>query len=139
MSEYTPVDTSEVKLSKIKVAKDLEQEIKDICAVLDDTTTHQWADRVKAMQSIQSIVCTESCREISNFFKVLPNLVKPLTVQLLDLRSAISKEASATVRIMVQTLGDDFSFLSTKFMHESSLFKLVSCATKILNEQGHLC
>ena len=57
----------------------------------------------------------------------------------MDLRSAITREASNAVRIMAQVMEDDFSSLAPKFMHEGSLFKLVSCATKIINEHGNLC
>jgi excinuclease UvrABC helicase subunit UvrB len=77
------------------------------------------------METIQSIALTERCTELPMFFKLIDKLVRPLTNQLMDLRSAVTKEASNTVRVMVQTLGEDFKPLATKFMHSSALFKLV--------------
>lgn len=68
----------------------------------------------------------------------MEKLVRPLVAQLMDLRSAITKEASNTVRIMAQALGEDFKPLAAKFMHANALFKLVGSATKIMMEHGHL-
>ena len=68
----------------------------------------------------------------------MEKLVKPLTQQLMDLRSAVTKEASFTIRVMVQKLENDFRPLAHKFMHANALFKLVSSATKIMCEHGHL-
>jgi CLASP N terminal len=139
MEEYVPMDTSKIKQSKIRTEKDLEKEILEVCRILKDTTTSDWKDRVKAMETIQSIALTDRCTELPTFLKLVEKLVRPLTNQLMDLRSAVTKEASNTVRVMVQTLGEDFKSLATKFMHSSALFKLVCSATKIISEHGHLC
>lgn len=69
----------------------------------------------------------------------MSKLIRPLTTQLLDLRSSVTREASNTVRIMAQSMGEDFSSLAHKFMHINSLFKMVSSATKLISEHGHLC
>lgn len=73
------------------------------------------------------------------FHKLLEKLVRPLVAQLMDLRSAVTKEASNAVRVMVQSLENDFRPLAAKFMHSNALFKLVACATKIIMEHGHVC
>ena len=91
------------------------------------------------MEIIQNIILTERWTELPSFLKLIEKLVRPLTNQLMDLRSAVTKEASNTVRIMVQILGEDFKLLATKFMHSSALFKLIWSATKIISEHGHLC
>ena len=57
----------------------------------------------------------------------------------MDLRSAVTKEASNAVRIMVQTLGNDMRTVASKLMDSNALFKLVASATKIVAEHGHLC
>lgn len=59
MEEYEPIDVSKIKPSKIKTEKDLEKELTDISKVLKDNTTKDWKDRVKAMETLQSIVLTE--------------------------------------------------------------------------------
>ena len=76
---------------------------------------------------------------MSNFQKLIEKLARPLTTQLMDLRSAVTKEASNSVRIMVQILGNDFKTVAPKLMDSKSLFKLVASATKIITEHGHLC
>lgn len=73
-----------------------------------------------------------------NFSKLLEKLVRPLISQLMDLRSAVTKEASKTLRIMAQSLENEFNHLAHKFMDSNALFKLVSSATKIIAEHGHL-
>lgn len=75
---------------------------------------------------------------MSNFQKLIEKLVRPLVAQLMDLRSAVTKEASNAVRIMVQTLENDFRPLAAKFMHSNALLKLVGSATKIIAEHGNL-
>ena len=75
---------------------------------------------------------------MSNFPKLTEKLIRPITVQLMDLRSAITREASNVVRVMAQTMEEKFSSIAPKFMHSNSLFKLVSSATKIINDYGHL-
>jgi hypothetical protein len=42
------------------------------------------------------------------------------------------------VRVMAQALEDDFKPLAAKFMHSNALFKLLSSATKIISDHGHL-
>lgn len=69
----------------------------------------------------------------------MKKLVRPLTTQLLDLRSSVTREASNTVRIMAQSMEEDFSSLAPKFIHSNSLFKMVSSATKLIAEHGNLC
>jgi len=49
-----------------------------------------------------------------NFPKLIEKVIDSLVVQLKDLRSAITKEASKTVRIMAQLLGNDFNPLAHK-------------------------
>ncbi len=139
MEEYEPVDTQEIKISKIKAEKELEKEIIEISKTLKDTTTKDWKDRTKAMQTLQGIVLSERCVELENFSKLIEKLVRPLVAQLMDLRSAVTKEASRTVRIMAQSLESDFNSLAVKLMDSNGLFKLVSCATKIISEHGNLC
>jgi hypothetical protein len=138
MDDHEPVDISKIKQSKIRSEKDLEKEITEICKTIKDTSTNEWKDRVKAMESVQSIVLTERLVEMDSFPTLMNKLVKPLVAQLMDLRSAVTKEASQTVRIMVQSLEDDFRPLAAKFMHSNALFKLVACATKIISDHGHL-
>lgn len=139
MEEYEPVDMSKIKLSKIRTEKELEKEIAEICKTLKDITTADWKDRIKAMQSIREIFVTEKCTQLPNFPKLMEKLVRPLIQQLMENRSAITKDASITIRVMVQSLENDFRPLAHKFMHSNALFKLVASATKIMVEHGHLC
>jgi hypothetical protein len=138
MEDYEPIDTQNIKQSKIKSEKELEKDINDIAIILKDTQTSDWKDRLKAMESIQSIVLTERCTSLANFPKLMEKLVKPLITQLMDLRSRITKEASTSVRIIVQVLENEFNYLSHKFIDSNGLFKLLSSATKITADHGHL-
>lgn len=104
MEDYEPVDVSKVKPTKVKSEKDLEKEMTEIAKTLKDTTSADWKDRVKSMESIQSIVNSEKCTGMANFPKLIDKLVRPLVAQLMDLRSAVTKEASTTLRIVVQSL-----------------------------------
>ena len=138
MAEYVPLDTSKIKQSKIRSEKELEKEVNEICKVLKDTTSADWTKRNEWMKTIQSIVVTDRWKQMS--YEVYMNkLVRHLTTQLLDLRSSVTREASNTVRIMAQSMEEDFSSLAPKFMHSNSLFKLVSSATKLIAEHGNLC
>lgn len=138
MEEYEPVDTDKIKISKIRTEKDLEKEIIQISKVLKDTTTADWKERVKSMENLQGIVLSEGCVGMEAFHKLIEKLVRPLIAQLMDLRSAVTKEASRTVRIMAQSLENDFNNVAAKLMDSNGLFKLVSCATKIIAEHGNL-
>jgi hypothetical protein len=138
MEDYEPIDTQNIKQSKIKSEKELEKDINEIAIILKDTQTSDWKDRIKAMESIQSIVLTERCTSMANFPKLMEKLVKPLINQLMDLRSRITKEASTSVRIIVQQLENEFNYLSHKFIDSNGLFKLLSSATKITADHGHL-
>jgi hypothetical protein len=75
---------------------------------------------------------------MANFPKLMEKLVKPLINQLMDLRSRITKEASTSVRIIVQVLENEFNYLSHKFIDSNGLFKLLSSATKITADHGHM-
>lgn len=68
----------------------------------------------------------------------MEKLVRPLVAQLMDLRSAVTKEASNSIRIMAQFLENDFRPIAGKLMHSNALLKLVSSATKIISEHGHV-
>jgi hypothetical protein len=138
MEDYEPIDTQNIKQSKIKSEKELDKDINEIAVILKDTQTSDWKDRIKAMESIQSIVLTERCTSMANFPKLMEKLVKPLINQLMDLRSRITKEASTSVRIIVQVLENEFNYLSHKFIDSNGLFKLLSSATKITADHGHL-
>jgi phenylpyruvate tautomerase PptA (4-oxalocrotonate tautomerase family) len=138
MEDYDPIDTQNIKQSKIKSEKELEKDINEIAIILKDTQTSDWKDRIKAMENIQSIVLTERCTSMANFPKLMEKLVKPLINQLMDLRSRITKEASTSVRIIVQELENEFNYLSHKFIDSNGLFKLLSSATKITADHGHL-
>jgi hypothetical protein len=138
MEDYEPIDTQNIKQSKIKSEKELDKDINEIAIILKDTQTSDWKDRIKAMESIQSIVLTERCTSMANFPKLMEKLVKPLINQLMDLRSRITKEASTSVRIIVQVLENEFNYLSHKFIDSNGLFKLLSSATKITADHGHL-
>jgi hypothetical protein len=59
MEDYEPIDTQNIKQSKIKSEKELDKDINEIAIILKDTQTSDWKDRIKAMESIQSIVLTE--------------------------------------------------------------------------------
>lgn len=93
MAEYTPLDLSNIKPSKSRSESDLDKEIAAIIKTLKDTKSADWKDRIKAMESIQSIVITDRCKSLSNFLKHVDKLFMPLNAQLMDLRSAITREA----------------------------------------------
>lgn len=138
MEEYEPVDTDKIKISKIRTEKDLEKEVIEISKVLKDTSTVDWKERVKSMENLQGIVLSDGCVEMETFPKLIEKLVRPLVAQLMDLRSAVTKEASLTVRIMAQSLQNDFNSVAAKLMDSNGLFKLVSSATKMMSEHGNL-
>jgi hypothetical protein len=52
---------------------------------------------MKAMETLQSIVTTDRCTYMENFDHLMEKLVRPLTTQLTDLRSAITREASKVI------------------------------------------
>lgn len=59
MEDYEPVETQAIKQSKIKSDKELEKEINELSITLKDTQTSEWKERIKAMETLQSIVLTE--------------------------------------------------------------------------------
>jgi hypothetical protein len=69
----------------------------------------------------------------------MARLVSPLTQQLADLRSQITKEASKSISLMAQILQQDFEPLAPKFISKNSLYKLLNCANKIMAEHSHIC
>jgi hypothetical protein len=77
--------------------------------------------------------------EYACFHKFTINLVSPLTQQLQDLRSQITKEASKAIIVMAETLKQDFEPLAPRFVSKLSLFKLLSSSKAIMAEHSHLC
>eukprot|EP00347_Sterkiella_histriomuscorum_P017130 403350553 len=63
----------------------------------------------------------------------------PLTMQLQDLRSQITKEASKGISLMAQILQQDFEPLAHKFISKNSLYKLLNAAKHVLAEHSHIC
>lgn len=62
-----------------------------------------------------------------------------MTVQLLDLRSAITKEASNTMTVLAQEIGDDLEPLAHRFISSLCLFKMLNSGTKVISEYGNKC
>ena len=66
-------------------------------------------------------------------------LLTHFSVQLNDLRSAISKEAGRLVCIAAEYGQEDIENFCDKLLSKQCLLKLVNSATKILAENGHEC
>ncbi|CDW87981.1 clip-associating protein [Stylonychia lemnae] len=113
ISEYVPTDLSTIKReTKIKNQYEFEQEIANISEVLKD---------------LSSTDCSGK-----KFFSLKE-------LQMVDQRSALTKEASKTIALMAEVMQDQFEILAQRFIHPNSLIKLVQNANKIISEHGHLC
>ncbi|CDW80330.1 clip-associated protein [Stylonychia lemnae] len=138
LTEYEPIDLGQIKPSKITTEKELEAEAAQICEILKDIKG-DWNQRLKALLSIQSFLVSDDIREFSNFSNFMSKLVAPLTFQLQDLRSQITKEASKGISLMAQVMQQNFEPLAHRFISKVSLFKLLNAAKHVLAEHSHIC
>ena len=109
LTEYEPIDISTIKTSRVSSEKEFEQEANSICELLKDISRltssclyveGDWNQRLKALLTVQSFIVTEDVRAMSNYFNFTSKMVAPITIQLTDLRSQITKEASRVISIM---------------------------------------
>ena len=92
-----------LKPCSIYSEKEFELELNKIAATLKDDRTAQWKDRVIAMQNLCSYIAGGAV-SLQNFDLLLLTLKEPLGNQIQDLRSAVSKEACATVCYLCRAL-----------------------------------
>mmetsp|Transcript_27729 Transcript_27729/g.42027 ORF Transcript_27729/g.42027 Transcript_27729/m.42027 type:complete len:160 (+) Transcript_27729:250-729(+) len=75
--------------------------------------------------------------QISQF---LAKVVEPLSQQLFDLRSSITREACRTIALIAEVLQNDFdSHAGNLFVTDISLFKLMESGNHLMAEHAHNC
>ena len=116
--------------------KELETTIADLCRILKDNTTAPWTERLAALRKLQALV-EGGCQHFDNFPALLKQLRSPLTEQVLDLRSAVVKEATATLALLGARLGDAYEAEVDHFV--PALFKLLGVSIAIIKESGNDC
>ena len=101
---------------------------------------NDWKKRLTAIQSIQSCFVTHDLLRMPQIYGFLTKIAEPLSAQIFDLRSTITKEACKTVCLIAEVLESEFEEQACKiFMTELSLFKLMEAANNVMAESAHLC
>jgi len=91
-----------------------------------------------SMEMIQKIVTSNAIQRFPSAFSAfLIKLVVPLSVQVLELRSAIVKKAGQTISLMASTLGNTFEQAAERYLSANCLLKVVLSGNKSLAENGH--
>lgn len=117
-------------------ARELESTVGAICLTLKDATSAPWADRLAALRKLQALV-EGGAYHFDNFPVLLKQLRGPLEQQVLDLRSAVVKEATATLTLLGARLGDAYEAEVDHFV--PALFKLLGVSIAIIKESANDC
>ena len=73
-------------------------------------------------------------------YQFLAKIIEPLSIQLVDLRSAITKETCKTISLISEVLQNEFENQAANvFMTEVSLYKLMECGNHLMAEHAHFC
>ena len=70
---------------------------------------------------------------------IFEKLSKPLRAQILDLRSAVAKEACALLTHFAQTYSREFEVHAHKYLSSECLFKMLNSGKKIMVDLAHDC
>ena len=65
---------------------------------------NDWSKRLKAIQSIQEVFVTHDLLSMPQIYQFLQKITEPLSQQLFDLRSTITREACKTISLMSEVL-----------------------------------
>lgn len=124
----------------IRNAEDLEREFRSLALKLADTSNTyvegDWNMRVKSLRRIQQVVNSNAVR-FENFQLMFMKLVPALGAQLTDLRSAVVKEAAATVTVAASVSQEAFEGCAERL--SEVLFKCLNSGTRLIAETAHEC
>mgnify|MGYP000108323032 CR=1 FL=1 len=73
-------------------------------------------------------------------YTFLAKVAEPLSQQLFDLRSTITKEACKAISLISEVLEAEFETVAANnFVTENSLFKLMESGTAVMAQHAHRC
>ncbi|PRP85804.1 hypothetical protein PROFUN_05996 [Planoprotostelium fungivorum] len=124
----------ETKIKKIKVHgdKDLQRELENIQTIIANEAV-DWKPKADALIKLQGILLG-GAEEYDCLVPLLIKMKNHISNQMLNLRSALVREACSTVKLMSIILLDAFDPLLDTLL--STLFKLIISAVSIISEAG---
>lgn len=130
-------DYSDIKEIPIYSEKELNAEYENMSTILNDINT-DWNKRFNAIKRLEGLILG-GAPQIDSFPTVMSKLYLHLTVQLNDLRSAISKEACRLVCLSAKVAGERLESLCDKLISKDGLLKIINSGNKIIAENGNEC
>lgn len=101
---------------------------------------NDWSKRLKSIQFIQACFVTHDLLRMPQIYTFLAKIAEPLSLQLFDLRSTITKEACKTISLISEVLETEFETIAANyFVTEVSLFKLMESGTAVMAQHAHRC
>jgi hypothetical protein len=77
---------------------------------------------------------------MQQIYQFLGKITEPLSQQLFDLRSAITKETCKTISLISEILKNEFENQAANvFTTDVSLFKLMESGNHLMAEHAHMC
>ena len=112
-------------------------EISAIAETLQDLTSNEWDTRTAAMHRLAGIVLPLQPPYDADLHKTLRGIRDPLVMQLSDLRSAVCREACATLSLMAARFGTDWESHADVFV--PALLKLVTMTVNVIAVSADMC
>ncbi|KAL0035610.1 hypothetical protein WJX79_002530 [Trebouxia sp. C0005] len=115
-------------------ARELKAEIEKLVLALDEK--QEWTKRIEALLQLESLV-RGGAAGLEGFLEMLKPLRQPLTVQLNDRRSAVSKQACRILGLLSAALGAGFDMYALYFL--PIIFKITVITVQVMAEAADLC
>ncbi|DBB01644.1 hypothetical protein WJX77_005003 [Trebouxia sp. C0004] len=118
----------------VESGRELKAEIEKLVVALDEK--QEWTKRVEALLRVESLV-RGGAAGLEGFLEMLKPLRQPLTVQLNDRRSAVSKQACRILGLLSAALGARFDMYALYFL--PIIFKITVITVQVMAEAADLC
>ena len=131
-------DYLDIKPINFSNEKHFIDEIENIMSITKDTQL-EWNKREEALKRIGGIILGNYGQSM-NFLKILNNkLYLNISIQMMNLRSTLLKEACRIVILAAKTYRNQFDQGVEKLISSIVLYKLIASANKVISECGSKC
>lgn len=131
-------DYSDLPVLEFRNEREMNKEIEDILEITKDITT-DWRKREAAIKRLGGIMLSNLGSSI-NFIKTFnQKLYLNLSIQMVDLRSSLMKEACRIVILAAKTYKEGIESAVEKLLSPLVLYKLVGTQNRVISDTGANC
>lgn len=129
---------SDIQPAKFYNEKDFNKELDEVMLITKDNTA-DWKKRESALKKLGGIFLS-SYGSTTTFIKLFnQKIYLNLSVQMLDLRSSLMKEACRITALASKTYGIKIETAAERLISSLVLYKLVNSANKLISDTGSIC